>query len=110
LGRGAAPDRLLALSGDAAAYVDVSAAVEATLRRFGRLDVAAANAGYTTFDDVADGDPHGWHHMVLTNVLGPALLIRAALPALRETRGRIILVGRVAGVVYSPGNIYGATK
>jgi NADP-dependent 3-hydroxy acid dehydrogenase YdfG len=48
--------------------------------------------------------------MVLTNVLGPALLIRAALPALRETRGRIVLVGSVAGFVYSPGNIYGATK
>jgi NADP-dependent 3-hydroxy acid dehydrogenase YdfG len=29
---------------------------------------------------------------------------------LKETRGRIVLVGSVAGVVYSPGNIYGATK
>ena len=48
--------------------------------------------------------------MVLTNVLGPALLIRAALPALRQTRGRIVLVGSVAGTIYSAGNIYGATK
>jgi NAD(P)-dependent dehydrogenase (short-subunit alcohol dehydrogenase family) len=37
--------------------------------------------------------------MVLTNVLGPALLIRAALPYLKLTRGRIVLVGSVAGVV-----------
>ncbi len=69
-----------------------------------------ANAGYTTFDTVADGDPAGWRHMVLTNVLGPALLIRAALPELKETGGRIILIGSTAGIVYSPGNIYGATK
>jgi NADP-dependent 3-hydroxy acid dehydrogenase YdfG len=48
--------------------------------------------------------------MVLTNVLGPALLIRAALPALKETRGRIVLVGSIAGIIYTPGNIYGATK
>jgi NAD(P)-dependent dehydrogenase (short-subunit alcohol dehydrogenase family) len=43
--------------------------------------------------------------MVLTNVLGPALLIRAALPELKETRGRIILVGSVAGIVYSPQHL-----
>jgi NADP-dependent 3-hydroxy acid dehydrogenase YdfG len=48
--------------------------------------------------------------MVLTNVLGPALLIRAALPELRRTAGRIALVGSVAGTIYSEGNIYGATK
>ncbi|MGH8793876.1 MAG: SDR family oxidoreductase, partial [Stackebrandtia sp.] len=48
--------------------------------------------------------------MILTNVLGPALLIRAALPALKETRGRIVLVGSVAGMVHTPGNLYGAAK
>ncbi len=58
---------------------------------------------------MADGDPTRWDDRVLTNVLGPALLINAALPALRES-GRIVLVGSVAGHVYTPGNIYGATK
>ena len=48
--------------------------------------------------------------MVLTNVLGPALLIKAALPALKATRGRIVLVGSVAGHIHTPGNLYGATK
>jgi NADP-dependent 3-hydroxy acid dehydrogenase YdfG len=48
--------------------------------------------------------------MVLTNVLGPALLIRAALPHLADARGRIVLVGSVAGLINTPGNIYGATK
>jgi NADP-dependent 3-hydroxy acid dehydrogenase YdfG len=104
------PDGLLTIPGDAADYDDVRSAVETTVKEFGRLDNAVANAGFATFDDVTDGDPAGWRDMVLTNVLGPALLIRAALPALKETRGRIVLVGSVAGVVYSPGNIYGATK
>jgi NADP-dependent 3-hydroxy acid dehydrogenase YdfG len=101
---------LFTYPGDAADFDSVQEVVISTIDRFGRLDVAVANAGYATFDDVVSGDPKGWRHMVLTNVLGPALLIRAALPRLRETRGRIVLVGSVAGVVYSPANFYGATK
>lgn len=104
------PDGLLTVPGDAADYAAVLTTVEQTLQRFGRLDVVVANAGYATFDDLGDGDPSGWRDMVLTNVLGPAVLIRAALPALKQTCGRIVLVGSVAGVIYTPGNIYGATK
>ena len=105
-----APDRLLAVTGDAAEYAAVVSAVESTVARFGRLDVAVANAGYATHDALDTGDPVGWRDMVLTNVLGPALLIRASLAALKETQGRIVLIGSVAGMVYTPGNIYGATK
>ncbi|MCX5209024.1 SDR family oxidoreductase [Kitasatospora sp. NBC_00240] len=104
------PASLLALTGDAADHDAVEAAVEATVKEFGRLDAVVANAGVATHDTLADGDPAGWREMVLTNVLGPALLIRAALPALLASRGRIVLVGSVAGFVHTPGNIYGATK
>lgn len=104
------PADLVVLAGDAADWNAVESAVETTIDHFGRLDTVVANAGYATFDTVTDGDPSGWRDMVLTNVLGPALLIRAALPALKETCGRIVLVGSVAGVVHTPGNLYGATK
>jgi NADP-dependent 3-hydroxy acid dehydrogenase YdfG len=104
------PANLLVLVGDAGDWNAVESAVETTVGHFGRLDTVVANAGYATFDTVTDGDPTGWRDMVLTNVLGPALLIRAALPALKETLGRIVLVGSVAGVVHTPGNLYGATK
>jgi NADP-dependent 3-hydroxy acid dehydrogenase YdfG len=104
------PAELLTIAGDAADHESVRAAVAATVEAFGRLDAVVANAGFATHDDIADGDPAGWREMVLTNVLGPALLINAALPALRRTRGRIVLVGSVAGVVHTPGNVYGATK
>ncbi|MFF5476450.1 SDR family oxidoreductase [Streptomyces sp. NPDC012935] len=104
------PEGLLTVVGNAADYGDVQAAVETTLKAFGRLDTVVANAGFATHDSVAEGDPSGWTEMVLTNVLGPALLIRASVDALKETRGRIVLVGSVAGFVPGPGNIYGATK
>ncbi|WP_060903557.1 SDR family oxidoreductase [Streptomyces europaeiscabiei] len=104
------PEGLLTIPGNAAEYADVQAAVDATLKEFGRIDTVLANAGFATHDTVAEGDPAGWTEMVLTNVLGPALLIRAAIDALKETRGRIMLVGSVAGFIHGPGNIYGATK
>ncbi|NUO46631.1 MAG: SDR family oxidoreductase [Streptomyces sp.] len=104
------PEGLLTLVGDAADYESVRSAVDRTLKEFGRLDTVVSNAGTATHDSVADGDPAGWTEMVLTNVLGPALLIRASVDALKETRGRIVLVGSVAGFVPTPGNIYGATK
>jgi len=104
------PAGLRTFAGDAADFDAVRSAVDDTLAAFGRLDTVVANAGFATHDTLADGDPAGWREMVLTNVLGPALLIRAALPALRASRGRIVLVGSVAGFVHTPGNIYGATK
>lgn len=48
--------------------------------------------------------------MVLTNVLGPALLVHYAAPALRDTNGRIVLIGSVAGLSPTARDLYGATK
>jgi NADP-dependent 3-hydroxy acid dehydrogenase YdfG len=47
--------------------------------------------------------------MVLTNVYGPAITARAALPALRETKGHLV-TGSVAGRIPTPGSVYSATK
>ncbi|MEU9454976.1 SDR family oxidoreductase [Streptomyces sp. NPDC048277] len=104
------PDGLLTIVGNAAEYADIESAVDSTVKAYGRLDTVVANAGFATHDTVAEGDPAGWAEMVLTNVLGPALLIRASVGALKESRGRIVLVGSVAGFVNTPGNLYGATK
>ncbi|MFE9471973.1 MULTISPECIES: SDR family oxidoreductase [Streptomyces] len=104
------PEELTTVVGDAASYDDIRHAVDRTRTAYGRLDTVVANAGFATHDSVAEGDPAGWSEMVLTNVLGPALLIRASVDALKETRGRIVLVGSVAGFVNTPGNLYGATK
>ncbi|RZS39298.1 NADP-dependent 3-hydroxy acid dehydrogenase YdfG [Herbihabitans rhizosphaerae] len=103
-------DLTLPIIADAGEYDAVQAAVTETVDRFGRLDHVVANAGFAVFDGLADADPLALKDMVLTNVLGPALLIKAALPALKENRGRVVLVGSVAGFKNSPGNFYGVTK
>ncbi len=49
--------------------------------------------------------------MLLTNVLGPAAADpRRTSPTSPPSSGRIVLVGSVAGLLHTPGNIYGATK
>ncbi|WP_333732328.1 SDR family oxidoreductase [Streptomyces sp. IBSBF 3010] len=105
-----AGERLLTFEGDAGDWEHVSAAVEETVRTFGRLDHAIANAGYSADAHVETGDPEKWRGMVLTNVLGPALLVKAVLPALKESQGRIVLIGSVAGYKNTPGNLYSMTK
>jgi NADP-dependent 3-hydroxy acid dehydrogenase YdfG len=48
--------------------------------------------------------------MVLTNVYGAALTIRATMPAPKESRGHLLLTGSVAGRRALRGSLYSATK
>lgn len=98
------------VAGDAAEPDDVAAAVNEALAAYGRIDNIVANAGFSTHDTLTEANPGQWRDMVLANVLGPMLLIQAALPALRESRGRIVLLGSVAGIKNTPGNVYSVTK
>lgn len=118
LGEAGHADRVLGLVADAADREATNTAVTDTVERFGSLDAAIANAGGASADHfrtggagvIGGGDPELWAPMVLANVLGPALLAEAALPHLERSRGRIVLIGSVAGTKNSPGNLYSATK
>src|SRR5699024_2141827 len=46
----------------------------------------------------------------LTNVYGAALTIRATVPALRDSKGHLLLTGSVAGRRVLPGSLYSCTK
>ena len=56
----------------------------AALQRFGRIDVAFANAGFGAKRGFLEETPEHWRTMVLTNVYGAALTVRATLPALKD--------------------------
>lgn len=111
-------DRVLGIIADAANWEATEAAVARTVEHFGALDAAVANAGFASADYRAtggatvsdEGDPRLWPAMVLTNVMGPALLAKAALPHLERTGGRLVFIGSVAGLKNSPANLYSATK
>lgn len=85
-------------------------AVDEAVERFGRIDAVVASAASGAGGNFETGDPREWRAMVLTNVLGPALLVRAAFSALKASRGQVVLVGSVFGRKPMPGSYYSATK
>lgn len=103
-------DRALAVQCDVTEWEQQQAMVETALDRFGRLDVAFANAGFGAARSFLGDTPEHWREMVLTNVYGVALTIRATMPALKESRGHLLLTGSLAGRRALPGSLYSATK
>ncbi len=90
---------------------DCERAVAAAVERFGRLDVAMANAGFGVaghFDELTLED---YRRQFETNVFGVLRTMYAALPELRRTRGRIGITGSVSGILPLPAtSAYSASK
>lgn len=104
------PDRALAVPTDVTEWEQQQALVAAALDAYGQIDVVFANAGFGAPRGFLEGDPAQWREMVLTNVYGAALTLRATIPSLRERRGHLLLTGSVAGRKAMPGSLYSATK
>ena len=100
----------LAVRCDVTEWSDQEALVARTLEEYGRLDVAFANAGFGGARGFTAGTPEEWKAMVLTNVYGAALTIRATIDHLRESKGHLLLTGSVAGRRALPGSLYSCTK
>jgi len=104
-------ERAVALRCDVQSWDDQQAAVRTALDSFGRLDASLANAGFGAKRGFLEEDVDLWRDMILTNVYGAALSIRAALPHFRERgRGHMLLTSSVAGRRALPGSLYSATK
>jgi NADP-dependent 3-hydroxy acid dehydrogenase YdfG len=103
-------ERALAVRCDVTEWGDNEAMVAAALEAFGRIDVVFANAGFGASRGWLKESPEHWRSMVLTNVLGAAYTTRAALPAVKEATGHILLTSSVAGRRALPGSLYSCTK
>jgi NADP-dependent 3-hydroxy acid dehydrogenase YdfG len=95
---------------DVTKWEDQQQMVAAALDTYGQLDVVFANAGFGAPRGFLESTPEHWEAMVLTNVYGAALTIRATLPSVRERRGHMLLTGSVAGRRALPGSLYSCTK
>lgn len=104
------PERAIAVECDVTEWEAQERMVATALDAFGRTDVAFANAGFGAARGFLAESPEHWRAMVLTNVYGAALTLRATIPALRETRGHLLLTGSVAGRRALPGSLYSCTK
>ncbi len=104
------PERALAVTCDVTEWEQQERMVAAALDAFGRLDVAFANAGFGGARGFLNDTPEHWRAMILTNVYGAALTIRATIPALKQSKGHLLLTSSVAGRRVIPGSLYSCTK
>jgi meso-butanediol dehydrogenase / (S,S)-butanediol dehydrogenase / diacetyl reductase len=74
----------------------VEGLVATTIAERGRLDCVVSNAGVMTAGSVLDTTPADWERSLTTNLTAAFLLVRAALPALLESRGSIVAVASIA--------------
>jgi short-subunit dehydrogenase len=103
---------------DVAMDVGVEAECRSLVRqavdRFGRIDTLVNNAGMSAqalFEDVRAEDLHWYEDLMRVNLWGAVWCTHAALPHLKASRGRIVAVSSLAGLVGVPGRTaYSATK
>lgn len=104
-------DRVLTVTADVRDLPAMQAAVDAGVQRFGGVDVVVANAGIASYGSVLQVDPAAFKRLMDVNVLGVFHTVRAALPALVERRGYVLVVSSLAAFTAAPGLApYNASK
>ncbi|WGX98613.1 SDR family oxidoreductase [Nocardioides sp. L-11A] len=104
-------DRCEGIVADVCDLAAMEAAVATTLERFGRLDTVLANAGIASYGSVMAIDPAAFQRTVDINIVGVFNTARAAVPALAESRGYLLVVSSLAAFAAAPGlAAYNASK
>ena len=105
------PDNVLTCALDVTDMAQQQAMVDQAIETFGRIDAVFANAGRGGSPGGFSGADHdAWREMILTNIYGVGLTLQACLPALKRSKGHVLLTGSAAGRTTIPGSMYSATK
>lgn len=78
------------------------AVVDQLIARAGRLDLLVNNAGMMQEAGVEEMSLADWQRNIMVNLTAPFLMIKAALPHLRATRGAIVNTGSIEGLGSNP--------
>ena len=104
------PSVALPVTCDVTEWDQVEAMAAAAIAAFGRIDAVVANAGFGAKRGFLNESPAFWREMILTNVYGAAITLRACIPALRDARGHAILMGSISGRQVGAGSLYSSSK
>ncbi|MEU6000289.1 SDR family oxidoreductase [Streptomyces sp. NPDC047197] len=100
----------LAHPADTGDPAEVAGLVAAATEAYGRIDGLVLNAGVGRSGAVGDLSDEDWEAVLRTNLTGPFLLLRAALPHLVEARGSVVAVASVAALRNGVANAAYATS
>lgn len=73
--------------------------IEAVVNRFGGIDVVVNNAGVHDSKSLEDASEADWDRILTTNLKSMYLVVKAALPYLKASKGRVVNMSSMAGVV-----------
>jgi NAD(P)-dependent dehydrogenase (short-subunit alcohol dehydrogenase family) len=105
------PGNATSILGDVCSLEQMEAAVAHGVATFGGLDVVMANAGIASYGSVLAVDPATFRRVIDVNINGVFHTVRAALPALIERKGYVLVVSSLAAYGAAPGLVaYNASK
>jgi NAD(P)-dependent dehydrogenase (short-subunit alcohol dehydrogenase family) len=108
---GAAEGRALFVRTDVTSSASIRNLIDTTIQTFGQLDILVNNAGYHLSKNVEETSEEEWEFIINTNLRSTFLCSRYAIPHLRQTRGCIINISSMVGLVGQPNaGAYSATK
>ena len=95
--------RVIAIPGDVTKDGDIEKAVNIARSKFGKIDIAIANAGFGVKGNLEDLTIDDYRNQWETNVFGVLSTVYATLDELKQTQGRLVIIGSVNGYVVFPG-------
>ncbi|OQW70915.1 MAG: short-chain dehydrogenase/reductase [Proteobacteria bacterium ST_bin13] len=105
------PGNALAAALDVTKSEEIQAAVDATISAYGGIDILANVAGYGLIGAVEECTPEEYRPLFEVNLFGLIEVTRAALPSLRERKGRIVQFSSTLGMLGRAGfGLYSAAK
>jgi NAD(P)-dependent dehydrogenase (short-subunit alcohol dehydrogenase family) len=94
--------KALAVPCDVTSEDQQRASVERIVGELGKLDVAIANAGFSASGHFEELSADDWNRQMQLNVSALAVTARQALPYLRQSGGRLVLIGSASAFVPVP--------
>lgn len=105
------PGHALGLTADVRDLTAQEQSVARVLDAWGRLDLMVANAGIGHFGSIETLTPEQWHETIDINLTGVFNSVKAALPALKTSKGYLITIASLAGTnFFAGGSAYNASK
>jgi len=91
--------------------MDIQEMIRKVVHEFGQLDILVNNAGYHISKNAEETSEEEWEFIINTNLRSTFLCSKYAVPHLRKTRGTIINISSMVGVVGQPNAAaYAASK
>ena len=107
----AGPGKAIGIEADVRDLEAQQRSVQRMLDEWGQLDVLIANAGIGAFASIEEMTPRQWHDTIDINLTGVFNSVKAAVPALKKSRGYLITIASLAGTnFFAGGAAYNASK